>query len=187
MAEILCCKGFGLFYPPGNLLRCAIVYIGINRLYMSLYQRFQHRSSLHQPRWLTLLRIALGALLFIKGIAFISDSSRLETLIQGTRLANTNTALLAGIITWAHLFGGFFILIGFMTRILCLLQIPILLGAIFFVNLPHFTMNNASELALSVVTLILLVVFVIEGSGRISADEYFRTYYKAGMQNDIQL
>ncbi|RFM26515.1 DoxX family protein [Deminuibacter soli] len=143
--------------------------------------------SLHQPRWLTLLRIALGALLFIKGIAFISDSSRLETLLQGTRLAHANTALLSGVITWAHLLGGFFILIGLMTRIMSILQIPILLGAIFIVNLPHFTMNNGSELALAVITLVLLVVFVIEGSGRISADEYFRTYYKAGLNNNIQL
>lgn len=154
---------------------------------MTVLQRFHHRTSLHQPRWLTLLRMALGAMLFIKGIAFISDSSRLETLLQGTRLAGTNTTLLAGIITWANLLSGFFIIIGLMTRYLCLLQIPILLGAIFLVNLPHFTMTNGSELALSVLTFILLIVFLIEGSGRISADEYFRTYYKAGLHNDIQL
>lgn len=154
---------------------------------MPVLQRFKHERSLRQPRWLTLLRIALGAMLFIKGIAFISDSTKLEALIQQSSLAGNNPALLAGIITWVHLLGGFFILIGLLTRILCLIQIPILLGAIFFVNLPHYTMNNGSELALSVLTLILLIVFFIEGSGRISADEYFRTYYKAGLQNDIQL
>jgi len=39
------------------------------------------------------------------------------------------------------------------------------------------------ELALSIITLILLIVFAIKGSGTLSADEFFRTYYKAGTED----
>jgi len=35
-------------------------------------------------------------------------------------------------------------------------------------------------LVLSIITFLLLVLFAIKGSGTLSADEYFRTYYKAG-------
>lgn len=147
---------------------------------MSIMNPLRHERSLNQPKWLVLLRIVLGAMLFIKGITFIGDNSHLEALIQESRLASTYAPLLADIISWTHLLGGLFILTGLATRYMSILQIPILLGAIFFVNLPNFTLNNGSELALSILMLILLIVFVIEGSGKISADEYFRTYYKAG-------
>jgi len=147
---------------------------------MRIYTGLRHTSSLNQPAWLVLLRIALGAMLFLKGIAFISDSSRLQEIIGYSKLSSRFNPLLADVIAWVHLIGGLFILCGLLTRLVSLIQIPILVGAVFFVNLPNFTINGSSELALSIMMLLLLVVFVVEGSGRISADEYFRTYYKAG-------
>jgi hypothetical protein len=39
------------------------------------------------------------------------------------------------------------------------------------------------ELVLSIVTLLLLILFAIKGSGTLSADEFFRTYYKAGTED----
>lgn len=147
---------------------------------MNLLHRLRHENSLNQPKWLVLLRMALGAMLFIKGITFMGDSSQLESLIANSRLGGHYSPVLATIISWTHLFGGLFILTGLATRYMSLIQIPILLGAVLFVNLPTFTLNNASELILSILMLVLLLVFVIEGSGKISADEYFRTYYRAG-------
>ena len=37
-------------------------------------------------------------------------------------------------ITWSHLLGGFLIIIGLLTRWAALLNIPILMGAIIFIN-----------------------------------------------------
>lgn len=147
---------------------------------MNLLHQLQHKNSLNQPKWLVIPRIILGGMLFIKGITFVGDSSHLESLIENAGLAGSFTPVLAGFIAWTHLLGGLFILTGLATRYMCLLQIPILLGAIFLVNLPNFTLNNSSELWMSMLLLVLLIVFVLEGSGKISADEYFRTYYKAG-------
>lgn len=138
-----------------------------------------HSSSLRQPMWLTIFRIALGGMLFIKGIMFIQDTSKLETILTANRLLRNYTPLAAEIIAWLHLLGGLFILTGFLTRLFCLLNIPILIGAVFFVNLPNLPQQNSPfELVFSIVILVLLVLFFIEGSGRLSADEYFRTYYK---------
>jgi hypothetical protein len=58
-------------------------------------------------------------------------------------------------------------------------QIPIIFIAVFFVNLKDIS-QSGFELVLSVIVLILLVLFAIKGSGAISADEFFRTYNKAG-------
>jgi putative oxidoreductase len=137
-----------------------------------------HSSSLRQPLWLTILRIALGGMLFIKGIMFIRDTSQLEAILAANRLIKNYTPLAAEAIAWIHLLGGLFILTGFLTRICCVLNIPILLGAVFFVNIPNLAHNGPLELIFSIAILIMLVLFFIEGSGRLSADEYFRRYYK---------
>ncbi|RXK86148.1 DoxX family protein [Filimonas effusa] len=146
----------------------------------------RHVNSLQQPKWLAILRILLGGMLFIKGITFISDSAQLETILETSRLryiTGSNTAVWAEVIAWTNLLGGLFILTGLCTRYMSLLLLPILLAAVFFVNLPNYTINGGSEFAFSIIILVLLGIFLYEGSGKISADEYFRTYYKAGYHN----
>ncbi len=154
---------------------------------MNSFVGFRHTSSLDQPRWLVMLRIILGAMLFVKGIAFVGDSSRLLTIIEASRLSSSYNGLLSNIISWINVIGGLFILTGLFTRLMTLIEIPILIGAVFFVNLPNYTINGTSELVLSVIILALLVVFLIEGSGRFSADEYFRRYYKAGYEDNVSI
>ena len=75
-----------------------------------------------------------------------------------------------------------FIGVGLFTKTSSIFQIPILIGAVFFVNSRHGLNQTNSELILSVIVLILLIIFAIKGSGVISADEYFRSYYKAGSE-----
>jgi putative oxidoreductase len=141
------------------------------------------------PLWLTFIRIILGLLLFCKGILFISDSSGLASMLHSARLGMSDGSIRAitYIIPYVNLLGGLFIAVGLFTRWAALIQIPILFGAIFFLNTAtgvSIVSMNSHELLLSVIVLILLVVFVIKGSGFISADEYFNSYYKAGAEND---
>lgn len=147
---------------------------------MATITGFKHVNTLRQPAWLTILRILLGGMLFIKGIIFISDTTKLEALLQASRLAEHYAPWLVSGIAWANILCGLFILCGLLTRLCCLFQIPMMLVAIFAVNIPNRTITNSSELALSIFILVLLIIFLIEGSGRLSADEYFRTYYKEG-------
>jgi putative oxidoreductase len=138
--------------------------------------------STKQPIWLALLRIAVGIIILLKGIAFFKDSTAIETLVQNPdfSLLKNNAAAIAFFITYFNLLGGFFITVGLFTRWVSLLQIPLLVGAIIFVNSEAGMSFSNPELALSILVLILLALFVLKGSGPYSADEFFRSYTNAG-------
>ena len=142
------------------------------------------KTSLTQPAWLTIFRIALGLILFWKAIIFIRGTSLLQSMIQNTGIGffSKNSETLAFIVAYLTLLCGLFILSGLFTRTSSIVQIPILVVAIFFVNSKNIG-QSSFELIVSVIVLILLIFFAVKGSGTISADEFFRTYYKAGTED----
>jgi len=141
------------------------------------------KTHINQPAWLTIFRVALGLILFWKAIVFIRDTTLLQAMIENTGIGffSNNASSLAFIVAYLTLLCGLFILSGLFTRTSSIVQIPILIVAIFFVNARNIGQSNF-ELVISVVVLILLIVFAIKGSGTLSADEFFRTYYKAGTE-----
>ena len=143
------------------------------------------KTSITQPAWLTVLRIALGLILFWKGITFIRGTSDLQELLQHMSIGvvDKNYQVIAFLITYLNLLGGLFIIVGLFTKTSCIIQIPILIGAVFFVNTKNGLNQSTFELVLSAIVLVLLILFAIKGSGTISADEYFRSYYKAGAED----
>ncbi|HEY4155651.1 MAG TPA: DoxX family protein [Puia sp.] len=134
-----------------------------------------------QPRWLTIFRVALGIILLLKGISFIRDTATLKSMIQQTGLETfaRHSDIWAFLVAFINLLGGLFIACGLFTRTSSIVQIPILIIATFFVNIRPAA-GSSLELILSIVVLGLLILFAIKGSGALSADEYFRSYYKAG-------
>ena len=72
----------------------------------------------------------------------------------------------------------FLIALGCLTRFASIIQIPILVTAVFAVNIRQGFSYMNSELWLSMVVLFLVVVFAIIGSGKFSMDEYMRTHDK---------
>lgn len=136
----------------------------------------------NQPGWLTLFRIALGLIILWKGISFFRYSANLQAMLHsgGMDMFDNNAETIAFIITYINLLGGVFIAAGLFTRWICIIQIPIIIGAIAFVNSKAGMSFTNAELILSLIVLVLLIVFSIKGSGVISADEYFRSYNKAG-------
>lgn len=149
---------------------------------MALIQNAPATVSPHFPKWLTIPRVILGIIIFLRGISFFQDMSGLEALVQKPGLAflENNAATIAVVITYFNLLGGFFIAVGLFTRWMCVLQLPIIIGAIIFVNTESVSRLTSYELGLSVIVFILIIVFIIKGSGPISADEFFRTYTNAG-------
>ena len=128
----------------------------------------------HHPRWLDLIRMGLGVFIFMKGIEFLQDYVLLEALVDNLNLEMSATWV-AHYIGPAHLFGGLLIAIGLLTRWSILAQIPILIGAVFFVNIQG---GNQMELIISLVTILLLFVFLLYGSGPWSVDALLKK--KAG-------
>ena len=103
----------------------------------------------------------------------MSNTVSLELLLSETSVGFGGTWLPL-LITWLHLLCGFLIIIGLFTRWASLIMIPILLGAIIFVNAPKGVFAADSEFGFSLVVLLMLIFFFIEGGGPISLDDYFR-------------
>lgn len=140
---------------------------------MGMLHQLNQWSITHHPRWLVILRVALGVSLFVKGISFIANSVELQALLQQSNLPSS--AWVSDSIAWIHLLGGAFIIIGFFTRLSIAVQIPILLVAVLFINARQ-GMLAGSEFLFSLLILILLVLFFIEGGGPLSLDDYFKKY-----------
>jgi putative oxidoreductase len=133
------------------------------------------KSSLSQPAWLTILRVVLGIILIWKGINFIRDTAQLKSMIEQTGIGvfSQSSGAIASVVSILSLLCGFFIMVGLFTKISCVVQLPIVFVAIVFVNMKRIE-QNSFELILTIIVLVLLVLFVIKGSGPLSADEYFR-------------
>ncbi len=140
---------------------------------MGTLQRLESWSSTHHPKWLVVLRVALGLALFFKGISFMNNSIVVNQLIAGS-VVSEGADWIPFFITWLHLLGGFFILIGLFTRWSVLSQIPILVGAIVFLNGAKGPANSGPELGLAFAILLLLFFFLIEGGGPLSVDDFIR-------------
>lgn len=142
---------------------------------MNLLHSVEKWGDAHHPKWLDIIRVVLGGFLVIKGIDFINHMDRLTDLMGRSRfLGSLSLGLLAHYIVFAHLVGGALIAAGLLTRLACLVQIPILIGAVFFINSSAGILAPYDVLWLSVIVLLLLVYFLIAGSGPLSVDEQMK-------------
>jgi putative oxidoreductase len=133
---------------------------------MKLLTKIQFWGDHHHPKWLDFFRIALGVILIWKGILFALNLNAFTNLMMQHRLGTAVAlSLIAHLIIGLHIIGGLFITIGSHTRIFSLLNIPILLVAVLFVNLNQNIFKPYSEFWLSCAVLAALVCFLIEGNG----------------------
>jgi len=139
---------------------------------MTLLHQLDKWSTTH-PRLLLLLRAALGIALVSKGISFISDMMSLKALLESS--FGFLPDWIALVITWIHLLCGFLITIGLFTRLSALIQIPILIGAV-IINLSMGIFTPGSELLFSLLVLVLLVLFLFEGGGELSVEDYIKKH-----------
>lgn len=138
---------------------------------MDYVEKFKYWGDHHHPKWLDLIRIVLGIFLCYKGVDFLINSSNLMGLMKLTSpFSEFMIIMLAHYVAFAHIIGGFFLAIGLFTRAACIIQIPILIGAVIFVNinLTKEMFSPYSELFLSIIVLLLLVYFLIIGNGPLS-------------------
>lgn len=134
---------------------------------MTMLHRIEQWGEHHHPKWLDILRIVLGLFLIYKGIDFLIHMGEMVSLLSSNQLmfGSFKVIIIGHFIVFAHIIGGALIAVGFFTRFACLLQIPILAGAILFINLPGDMMQPYSEIIISIVVLLLLVYFLIVGNG----------------------
>jgi putative oxidoreductase len=115
------------------------------------------------------LRIYLGIALLIKGIQFIIDDKVAAEYMTMVNLPFFEFFSMH-VIAVVHIAGGGLLAIGLISRIAALIQIPIILGAIFLVHFQQGLFTKEQSLEFVILVLVLLITFVIYGSGRLSVD-----------------
>ena len=140
---------------------------------MDLLHRIEFWGDRHHPKWMDIVRIALGIFLCIKGIEFPQQTSSLLSKLPNDLSGNSFLiVLLSHYVLFGHLMGGILLVFGVFTRFACLIQIPILLGAIIFIHSARDLWKPYSELYLSILVLALLLYFLIAGNGSLSAAKF---------------
>ncbi|HXH19102.1 MAG TPA: DoxX family protein [Chitinophagales bacterium] len=142
---------------------------------MNIIQRIEQYGDTHHPKWLDIVRITLGLVLTVKGIQFLGDRFALQQIIENSGFP-WMSLFIVHYVGMAHVAGGPMIALGLATRIAALFQIPILVGAVVFVHSWRGLFVSGSELLFAVIVLLLLVFFLIYGSGPLSLDEWFKRH-----------
>jgi len=133
---------------------------------MNVVQRLEHWGDAHHPKWVDIIRIALGIFLCYKGIEFLRNMGAiLDLMTNKVSFGSFTIVMLSNYVAFAHLLGGILLILGALTRFACLIQIPILLGAIFLINSTGDLLRPFSEMYLSILILFLLIYFLIIGNG----------------------
>lgn len=151
---------------------------------MSIISKIEDWGNGHKPGVIIdVLRIALGLFITYKGATFVSNIESLQMSIEGVNMLYTGVAI-SHYVIFAHLLCGPLLAFGLLTRIMSLVQIPVLAGAVFFVNAPKGFMSVGShmELEISIICLVGLLAMMIFGGGRYSIDELRRRERAAEQQ-----
>jgi putative oxidoreductase len=120
--------------------------------------------------WIEILRIFTGGLLFYQGYFFVENISEVYALIEQSM--NISAFIIAHYVVGAHLVGGLMLILGMLTRLAAIVQIPILLGAVIFVHGRSAFLGPGADFEYALLMLILLVVFFFYGAGKWSVDHW---------------
>lgn len=139
---------------------------------------FRAWSHAHADIFLDAIRMYLGLGLFIKGFYILSHQEQFGQLLQNNGMP-IGVLALAHYVIPAHFAGGAMLLLGFATRLGAISQLPLLLGAMFYLYLPRFTsLEMRQNLEFTALVLFLLVLIALTGAGRFSIDYAVQRNYR---------
>ena len=119
-----------------------------------------------------LLRMYLGVGLLIRGVLFIADANTFMELIGGEPGDMLRSTFLLHYVALSHFLGGFMLLAGLLSRVGALIQIPVLMGAVFVEEMNGGLTQGTQGFEIAALTLFLLVLIFLYGSGRWSSDHF---------------
>ena len=133
-------------------------------------QRIEDWADHHHPKWLDSLRILLGLILLLKGIALILNREQVIINMEASNIDVFSFLATSQYVLVFYIAGGLLVAIGLLTRVIILFQIPILVATIIFIDFHKGLFALNSELIYSILILGLLLFFLIYGSGKFSVD-----------------
>jgi uncharacterized membrane protein YphA (DoxX/SURF4 family) len=132
-------------------------------------------ASKHHPKWIDIFRVALGVVLLAKGLSYVNHSYLIGTLVADSSFGFVSI-MIASYVVLAQIGAGIMLILGLKTRTASLFTLPILIVAVFFVNLPQGFHVLNYELYISITALFLTIFFLIFGSGEYSLDHHLATH-----------
>ncbi len=133
-----------------------------------LHQSYQTGENV--PKWVFILRIVVGLALILKAYTFFNNPTILNNAFANSGILKS-TNFLIPLVPWVNLIGGILLTVGLFTRLAALVQIPLMFGAVLFVNLKD---TATADLPFSFLILVLVVVFSFIGGGYFSLDDAYR-------------
>jgi len=134
---------------------------------MKTVVRLNKWANAHTNFMIDALRIATGLFLMYKGIQFATQTEYLADILGSTGRSLGASFILIHYVTMAHLCGGLLIVLGFLTRISLLVQLPILIGAVIINFVGVMDVGNLLQAS---AVLISALFFTFYGSGKHSMD-----------------
>lgn len=133
---------------------------------MDTIKKLNKWANSHTSLPLDILRIVLGAFIFYKGMNFSVHTNYLYEILNPLD-EWLGTVMIVHYVTMAHLAGGILIIIGLITRVAVLVQIPALIGAVF---INFIGVMDPTNLIAAIVVLLACLFFLVYGSGKHSVD-----------------
>ena len=143
---------------------------------MDFIYKLEKWGDNHHPNWLTVIRVILGFTISTVTFLYIHDHREVRELMN-TGHATLFSSTLAFYMILVGVIGGLLIALGLITRIAVLFQLPVLLFAIISPDLRSGLLFIYSNLPFTILIFLLLLLFFVEGSGRISLDDYIRRHH----------
>jgi putative oxidoreductase len=137
---------------------------------METVKKLNKWANSHTYYWLDILRMIVGVILFNKGISFITNTEYYNLFAEPVKDLG-GCMLIIHYVVAANMVGGIMIFFGLLTRWAIFSQLPILLGA-FLINFTH--QMNVINMLLSLSIFLICLFFLFYGSGKHSADYYFK-------------
>ena len=139
---------------------------------MNTVVKLESWADRHHPKWIDILRVVLGIIFIIKGVALIEHREQVIMMMEKSNLDLFTFSLSSQYVIAFDLAGGLFIAIGLLTRLIVLFQLPIVILSIIFIDYHQNLFALNSELGYLILILALVIFFLFYGSGPISVDNY---------------
>ena len=142
---------------------------------MSKLHKLEEWADHHHPKWIEYLRILLGLILLIKGIAYVINKDEVILMVAGSEYWVVHY-IIAHYVIGGYIVCGIAIAVGLFTRVAAAFEIPALLGSIVFLDIHKdlFTLN--SQLGYTIIILALLLFYLLYGPGQLSIDNYLQKH-----------
>ncbi len=139
---------------------------------MNAVVKLESWADRHHPKWIDILRVVLGIIFIIKGVALIEHREQVIMMMEKSNIDLFTFSLSSQYVIAFDLAGGLFIAIGLLTRLIVLFQLPIVVLSIIFIDYHQNLFALNSELGYLILILALVIFFLFYGSGPISVDNY---------------